>query len=216
MTWLQQKLEIQKNWGFILTTGVADILAGYAAIAAPIYATAIAQVTQLAALFIIGFTNILSTFYVEKGLKVRSLLLGVAQVAMGIVLGNNPVEFRYLATLFIASLGFADGLYRLVLAVQNADLTEHGWTIFTGLVSMADSSLVAANLDGCYLNVRPWYGSWAVCLSERAEGAYSSLFVDVQMPMQFSILPVLLHNTPCMCYVFISVSGDTNEFLVIQ
>jgi uncharacterized membrane protein HdeD (DUF308 family) len=141
------KLEIQKNWGFILTSGVADILAGCAAIAAPIYATAIAQVTQLAALFVIGFTNILGTFYVEKGLKARSLLLGVAQVAMGIVLGNNPVEFRYLATLFIASLGFADGLYRLVLAVQNADLAERGWTIFTGLVSMAVSSLLAANLD---------------------------------------------------------------------
>eukprot|EP00544_Gedaniella_sp_CCMP2646_P003625 CAMPEP_0202494318 /NCGR_PEP_ID=MMETSP1361-20130828/11098_1 /ASSEMBLY_ACC=CAM_ASM_000849 /TAXON_ID=210615 /ORGANISM="Staurosira complex sp., Strain CCMP2646" /LENGTH=265 /DNA_ID=CAMNT_0049124753 /DNA_START=23 /DNA_END=820 /DNA_ORIENTATION=+ len=141
------KLEIQKNWGFILTTGVADILAGCAAIAAPIYATAIAQVTQLAALFVIGFSNIVGTFYVEKGLKARSLLLGVAQIATGIVLGNNPVEFRYLATLFIASLGFADGLYRLVLAVQNADLAERGWTIFTGLVSMAVSSLVAANLD---------------------------------------------------------------------
>ncbi len=141
------KLEIQKNWGFILTTGVADVVAGCAALAAPIYATAIAQVTQVAALFVIGFSNILGTFYVEKGLKARSLLLGVAQLAMGTLLGNNPIEFRYLATLSIASLGFADGLYRLVLAIQNADLSGRGWTIFGGLVSMAVSCLVAANLD---------------------------------------------------------------------
>lgn len=143
----QAKLDIQKNWGFILTTGVADVFAGCAAVTAPIYATAIAQVTQVAALFVIGFANILGTFYVEKGLKARYLLLGIAQLAMGTLLGNNPIEFRYLATLSIASLGFADGLFRLILAIQNSDLPERGWTIFGGFASMAVSCLVAANLD---------------------------------------------------------------------
>lgn len=143
----EAKLAICKNWGFILTTGVADVIAGCAAVAAPIYATALAQVTQVAALFVIGFTNILGTFYVEQGLKARSLLLGIGQLGLGTLLGNNPVESRYLATMLIASMGFADGLYRLLLAVQNTDLPERGWTIFGGLASMAVSCIVAANLE---------------------------------------------------------------------
>ena len=143
----EAKLEISKNWGFILTTGVADLLAGCAALIAPIYATAIAQITQVAALFVIGFTNILGVFYVEQGLKARSLLVGLGQLALGTLIGNNPVESRYMATLLLSSLGFADGLYRLILAVQNSDLPERGWTIFGGLASMVVSCLVAANLE---------------------------------------------------------------------
>jgi len=141
------KLAIKKNWGFILTTGVADVVAGCAAVGAPIYATAIAQITQVAALFIIGFINILGVFYVEQGFKARSLLLGLAQLALGTLLGNNPIEFRYMATLLISSLGFADGLFRLLLAIQNTDLPERGWTIFGGFTSMAVSCLVAANIE---------------------------------------------------------------------
>lgn len=144
---IEAKQAIMKNWGFILSTGIADVIAGCAAVATPIYATAIAQITQVAALFVIGFTNVIGVFFVEKGLKARSLLLGLAQLGLGALIGNNPVESRYLATLLIASLGFSDGLYRLILAVQNTDLPERGWTIFGGLASIAVSCLVAANLE---------------------------------------------------------------------
>ena len=143
----QAKLDIAKNWGFVLTTGVADVVAGCAAIAAPIYATALAQMTQVAALLVIGFANVLSVFWVEKGLKARYLLLGLFQIAMGTLLGNNPVESLFMATLIIASMGFADGLFRLILAVQNSDLPQRGWTIFGGIVSMAVSVFITSNLD---------------------------------------------------------------------
>lgn len=143
----QAKVDVMKNWGFILSIGIADLIAGCAAVAAPIYATAIAQVTQVAALFVIGFTNVLGVFFVEKGQKARSLLLGIAQIALGTLIGNNPVESRYLATWLIACLGFADGLYSLVLAIQNSKLAERGWVIFGGVVSMVVSCVVAANLD---------------------------------------------------------------------
>lgn len=140
-------LAIKQNWGFILTAGIADVVAGCAAIATPIFATAVAQITNVAALLVVGFNNVLGVFYVEKGYKARSLLLGLSQIALGILLGNNPEESRYLGTLMIASLCFADGLYRLLLAIQNSDLPERGWTIFGGLVSMVVSVLVTTNLD---------------------------------------------------------------------
>lgn len=143
----EAKLLISKNWGFILTTGCANVISGCAAVAAPIYATAIAQITQIAALFVIGFTNILGVFYVEKGYKAQSLLVGLGQLAIGTFLGNNPIESRYMATLLLSSLGFTDGLYRLILAVQNSNLPERGWTIFGGLASMVVSCIVAANLE---------------------------------------------------------------------
>jgi len=139
--------QIAKNWGFILLSGSLSLSAGMWAFALPIFATDIAQLSTALTLIGVGAMNVVGTFYVEKGYKLQSFILGAAQLALGAMMETDPVKNVIFLTLAIAGTVFVEGLYKLVLAAQNRKM--EGWwaVLFSGLASVAGSVYVVKFLD---------------------------------------------------------------------
>ena len=129
--------EIQANWGRILAEGILQVIFGALAFSMPILSTAYIELYVHSALVVSGVINMLGLLFAEKGFKIRSFLIGVLQVGVGLVLEYYPLESLETVTTGIAVMFMVDGLYRVVLAEQNRDLPGWFWTFTAGLSSIA-------------------------------------------------------------------------------
>jgi len=135
---LIDKAEIERamteNWGWLLTSGVIDLALGTWSLVSPVSSTFATELTFATALAAIGILNVLGVFFSDY--KVRSLFLGVALLGLSYLLFNFPLTGAISVTSFIAYISMADGLYRIIVAAQNKDLPQRGWTGLGGLVSV--------------------------------------------------------------------------------
>jgi uncharacterized membrane protein HdeD (DUF308 family) len=134
--------EIADNWGLILLSGTLGLAAGCLALYNPFEATDVAFLSSLAALTVSGVIHTGGSLFAERGYKILTLILGIAQLALSGVMAMDPFESELGLSLGVCMSVFADGLYRVVLAVQNPDLP--GWwpTFLGGFVGMATSVYV--------------------------------------------------------------------------
>lgn len=134
--------EAAENWGLILLSGTLGVAAGCLALYNPFEATDVAFLSTFATLVVAGVVNMGGSFFAERGYKILTLIMGISQLALGAFMNSNPFESELGLSLGVTMSVFADGLYRVVLAVQNPDLP--GWwpTFLGGLVGMATSAYV--------------------------------------------------------------------------
>lgn len=126
--------DMAKNWGWLLASGVIDVALGVWAYATPVSSTLATELTYASALSFLGVLNVAGLFFSDY--KVRSLLLGITQLSLSYLLFNYPLSGAISITSFLAYSVMADGLYRILLAVQNEDLPQRGWTGLGGAVSL--------------------------------------------------------------------------------
>ena len=114
------KKTIAANWGFILLGGSASFSAGAYLLSLPILGTEVALLASIVTLFGIGFSNLMSGFYAEKGYKAPGILVGLSQLALGYMYATEPAWLTAAATtLGLCSVVMAEGFYRIALALQN-------------------------------------------------------------------------------------------------
>jgi uncharacterized membrane protein HdeD (DUF308 family) len=143
------KRQIAQNWGFILLAGVASMISGFYLLASPIIGTEYALLSTVFTLFTIGSINIIgSVFFQETGNRFVSLVLGVAQIALGGLMGNLPGDAIASITVLVAFKVFGDGLYRVLLGAQNRGSMDGWWVVVAnGLLSMIGAAYALNFLD---------------------------------------------------------------------
>ena len=134
--------QIARNWGFILLSGSMSFAAGLWAFCVPLLATEAAHISTAVTLLAVGLLNVVGSFYVEKGYKLQSFILGSMQLALGAIMEAEPILNMAALTLIIAGTVFVDGLYRLLLAAQNRRMQRWWGVLLSGLASVAGSVYV--------------------------------------------------------------------------
>jgi len=143
------KRTIAQNWGFILLAGVASSCFGLYLLSSPIIGTEYALVSTMITLFTMGSVNVVgSAFFNEAGQRVVSFCLGVAQIVLGGMLGNQPGDAITLMTGLIATTVFGDGMYQFLLGAQNRGALDGWWvSMASGFTSMAGAAYIVKFLD---------------------------------------------------------------------
>jgi len=131
--------EISRNWGFILLSGVVNFAAGAWALVCPVYATALATASMAIVLCGVGLFSVIGTFYVERGYKLQSLVMGAIMIVLGGLIESDPIQAVAASSLGISAAVFVDGLYRVILAAQNRKLKGWWSLLASGFASIAAS-----------------------------------------------------------------------------
>lgn len=134
--------EVADNWGLIMLSGTLGVAAGFLALNNPFEATDVAFLSSFATLVISGVVNVGGSIFAERGYKILTLVMGLSQLALGGFMEVNPFESELALSLGVTISVFADGLYRVVLAAQNPELSGRWVTLLGGLVSMGTSVYV--------------------------------------------------------------------------
>ena len=135
-------VEAADNWGLILLSGSLSVVVGCLALCNPFTATDVAFLSTFATLVVSGVINVGGSLFAERGYKFLTLIMGIAQLALGGVMQANPFESELGLSLGVTMSVFVDGLCRAVLAIQNPDLPGRWPTFLGGLVGCATSVYV--------------------------------------------------------------------------
>ena len=138
--------DLKENWGWLLAEGMVQVIFGALSYALPILSTSYIGLYANWALVVTGVLNMMGLLFAERGLKIRSFLLGLAQVGLGALLELYPLESLATVTTAIAFTFMADGLFRIIVAEQNRDLPGWFWTFASGLFSIALGAYVLYTL----------------------------------------------------------------------
>ena len=127
---------LRRNWGCFVAIGLSLMVLGIAAIAWPAAAT-LATVTVFGVLLLVGAAvELVSMFWARQwGGVFHHLLSGLLYLFVGLVLLDRPALGAAGYTLVLAVFFVASGVARTVFAIANR-FPGHGWTIFSGVVSV--------------------------------------------------------------------------------
>lgn len=138
--------EIAKNWGWILAAGIVSAIGGTLALFAPALATGTVAVFIASMLFVVGCVNLAGIFFADKGMKLDSFLVGTVQVLMAAVMAFYPFESLISLTILVASVLMVDGIARMVLAWKARQVPGWGWTMASGVATIAMCVVILAGL----------------------------------------------------------------------
>lgn len=128
--------ELQKQWKWLLALGIALVLIGSVAIAAPLLATA-GVVTVIGVLMLAaGIAQIVSAFSSAKwsGVFVH-IMVGVLYGVTGFFVLENTLAGAAALTLLLAAFFVVSGIFRVVFSLRERFL-NWGWTLLGGAVSL--------------------------------------------------------------------------------
>jgi uncharacterized membrane protein HdeD (DUF308 family) len=129
---------LQKRWGWMLASGVAQLIAGLAAIAVPAVASLVAVGFFSAILLVSAAFNIIHAFKVRKwtGFALH-LLGGLLYAAAGAIVLIYPLGGVATLMLVLGVLFIADGAVRSMLATALRPRDGWGWFLAAGIMSIA-------------------------------------------------------------------------------
>ena len=128
---------LQKRWGWMLASGIAQLIAGVAAIAVPALASLVAVGFFSAILLVSAVFNIIHAFKVRKwtGFALH-LLGGLLYAAAGVIVLIYPLDGIAALMLVLGVLFIADGAVRSMLATALRPRDGWGWFLAAGIMSM--------------------------------------------------------------------------------
>jgi uncharacterized membrane protein HdeD (DUF308 family) len=128
---------LQKRWGWMLASGLAQLIGGLAAIAVPALASLVAVGFFSAILLMSAAFNIIHAFKVRKwtGFALH-LLGGLLYAAAGVIVLLYPLGGVATLMLILGVLFIADGAVRSMLATALRPRDGWGWFLAAGLMSI--------------------------------------------------------------------------------
>ena len=127
--------QAHKEWGWYMALGIVLILTGVYAIYAGEAATIASVLVLGIVLLIAGVAQIVGAFMVRgAGHVILSLLVGVLDIVVGLMLVQHPGIGALTITLLLAALLVFGGIFRFVSALW-LQFPQYGWVAFSGLVS---------------------------------------------------------------------------------
>lgn len=128
---------LQNRWGWMLASGIVQLIGGAAAIAVPAAASLVAIGFFSAILLVSAVFNIIHAFKVRRwsGFALH-LLGGLLYAAAGVIVLLYPIEGVATLMLVLGVLFIADGAVRSMLATALRPRDGWGWFLAGGLMSM--------------------------------------------------------------------------------
>ena len=128
--------DVQKNWGWFMTLGVALIALGIYAVYAERSATTASIIILGVVLALAGVAEIIMAFMMRNaGHMFLMLLVGVLYAVVGVMLCQHPEAGAQTVTLLLAVLFVFDGIYRFVAALW-LQFPQWGWYMVGGILSV--------------------------------------------------------------------------------
>jgi uncharacterized membrane protein HdeD (DUF308 family) len=163
---------VQKGWGWFLALGVALIALGVMAISMPLVAAIAIELLIGWLLVAVGTVEMISAVGSQRGAGLFwSLLWGLVYLAVGVMLLADPLRGILTLTMLLAILLLAEGVFKIILAVQYRAMGNWGWTLFSGLLSMALGGLIwaqwpsdAAWIIGLLIGIDLIFGGWTMMI----------------------------------------------------
>jgi len=146
---------VRKNAGWLVALGIAQVIFGMLAIAAPLV-TGVAVSWMVGALLLIaGLSLVIQAFKAGTwGLGILGLLLGVLTVLGGLALLARPLYGVAVMTLVLAAYFLVSGINMTACGFRLKGCQGSRWTVFAGIVTILLALLIWADW--------PLSGRWAI------------------------------------------------------
>jgi uncharacterized membrane protein HdeD (DUF308 family) len=146
---------LQRSVGWVIGFGVLLIVLGTLAVLAPLVA-GIAIETLVGSLFLLG--GIAEIIYALRatawGAGLLSFASGALSIACGLLMLIHPLLGLSFLTLLLAGYFLADGVSRIVLALQMRTVPGWQWMLVNGIVTLFLAGFIIAEW--------PLSGAWAI------------------------------------------------------
>lgn len=162
--------EIRKNWGWILTWGIALIILGLVAISTAAFTTYL-SVIFLGALFFVGGIFVLINdfqfwWHRWKGF-VGHFIVAILYIALGLFLLLSPAMGAIALTKIMSIAFIAIGLYKIIFSIATR-LPHWGWTLFSGLITLLLGILIMNQMPvsglyiiGLFVGIELFFWGWS-------------------------------------------------------
>jgi uncharacterized membrane protein HdeD (DUF308 family) len=139
--------KLRQNMGWFLALGIGLIILGILSIGMPLLAT-LAVTKMVGFLFLIGGAiYIVHAIRSVRGARlVLEILLSIVYVAAGLVLLTNPLKGAFTLTLFLIGFFIAEGVLKIFHAVRYRGVSNWGWMLFSGILSLVLAVLLLVGL----------------------------------------------------------------------
>lgn len=168
--------------GRIIALGIALIVCGVIAIAAPAISTMAVTLFLGLVLAAGGILKIIQAFMMKEwGGFIWQLLIGLIELSGGLLVYFNPMKGAIALTIVIALVLMAEGLAQLWLALKMWSQRGAGWMLLAGAITVIVGIALALRLpyDGAYapgtlVGISLLFAGWAyvaIALSARSAAA---------------------------------------------
>ena len=164
--------DARKHWGWYLALGVVLMLVGLYCIWAEGLATVGSVIVLGAILFVAGISQIVGALMTRgAGHIILTLLVGVLDIIVGLMLLEHPALGALTITLFVAALLVFGGIFRFFSALW-LQMPQYGWIALSGVISIILGILLWTQWPFSAF----WFIGYAVGLSFFFQGiAFTSL-----------------------------------------
>lgn len=137
-----------ENWASLLFLGIVLVLLGTLAIVGANYATLTSIIFFGTVLAIGGIMQLGYAFWGRKGQGfTHTLLSGVFYTIVGFVLITHPTVAAIALTLLLAAFYTVSGIFKIIVSLVTP-VTQWGWLLFSGIVSLALGLLIWSEWPG--------------------------------------------------------------------
>jgi uncharacterized membrane protein HdeD (DUF308 family) len=157
---------LRPHWGLLLALGVVEVVLG-------VIGLGVAWVVTLVSVIFFAWLLVLSgVMHLVRGFRTRGwegvalhLLIGILQLAVGILLLLRPAAGAVSLTLLLASLFLVSGLFRIAFALS-VRIDGWGWQVLAGLVTFVLGLLVAWPASsfwviGAFISIDLIFAGWS-------------------------------------------------------
>lgn len=174
---------VQKHRGWFIFLGIVLILAGTAAIIAPMWAGLALEILIGWILVFAGVSQLIHCFGSKSwGAFFLRFLGGLLYLAAGVMLLLYPMRGMLTLTLLLAILLVVQGIFRIFTSFQIRQYSNWGWMLVGGLISLVLGLLIYFQwpssglwILGLFLGIDLLFAGWTMVMlaSSRKGGAIS-------------------------------------------
>jgi uncharacterized membrane protein HdeD (DUF308 family) len=161
---------VRKTSGWTLFGGILMLIFGITAITMPLVTT-LATVLVLGWVFIlVGITNMVRSFQDREGTgRIIELAMGLAYVAVGAMVLQNPAAGAISFTLFFAAILLFHSAVEVLLSIRVKPARGWGWALFSGVLGGLLAIMIitrmpvsAAWIIGVWVGVKLIFSGWTL------------------------------------------------------
>jgi len=131
---------VRANRGWFLALGIVLMLCGAAAVMLPVLSTLAATLIIAVALVVSGIAQIIHAFQTRAWRGFFShLLVGLIELAGGVVIWLNPFAGAFVITAVIGVVFLLQGIAQISLALQLRPHDGWGWVMASGIITVLAS-----------------------------------------------------------------------------
>ena len=136
-------IAIQRYWGYFLAAGVILIGLGLVVLGAPFYTVLAIEKLLGWVLVIGGIVHGLHAFWTREWRGfILEFLSGVLYLAAGVLLLKYPLQGALTLTLLLAAFFLVEGIFKVVLALQNRSMSGWVWLLFSGILALILAGII--------------------------------------------------------------------------